>query len=844
MREDLMLNVANFEATEENYDSLREAVQRLSSASEAQFESIKKEKWYNRVFDMVTFSQKGKKRLAEQIGTVAQAQQVLVELLLRLSANDSKVSELVLQNKSCIERIQEQNIYLLSRIKHLENVALGIKKDTDINGLSDENRELLCATIYYINQKYGDSSDEQKAFANAVLKYLGVADVQMDNPFTKLGNLNNDSKRKILACCMEYMFLKDCTEECIDEYEDVLDEFDFGRKTLKEISRQIKAIYNLRGVEGFYSKYQDDTFEDFEDSFYADFLENAEIEEEFEEVDEESVELEEYYINSMFHVGSGETKRFDNKEIHIKSFINCEGTLEFHNCVIYYNESDISDEITIGEDARIGLWNCIVICKGYDKKPFISGRDIKCLWLEKTTFIDCTHFAKISNGCIKILNCKLINCVAGFIDFTMDKQSTFDMLENVIIEQGQAKYIKPLDFKEGIPSMIKTYYTGFEDSEEHRCEVFDNLFLVDGKGAISFKDRYHLEGNNMLVYKCTFKGISNNIKTFQVEDCEFIGCKNVIHASVCGMEEYGTLIANCLFENCTNIISLGDMTNGYTTKIRNSQFISCYDKIVHPTWYGDSFEMEFCEFINVSSGKNGKHMDGSCIEFTEGKNRIKKCVFNGVELRNGFLIGGKSLKKPTGIYTYIEECNFMNCTTKANTGKIIDEYVVYDTLLAKKQRASVIAINGCRGLDKINKGEASITTANYSRKTSNDEGERIGATITAEDTVGAPETLVDSLEEIVETSDVLFQMQVEDVFEIKDRGIVAVGTIDVGKIKVGDTVVLKFISGGEKEVVVRGIEMQRKLVDMGFCGDSVGILLHAVMKSEIQRGDYLVKTAK
>ena len=127
MGEEVRVNPEMYSGSQEDYDALKAAVKQLSSASQEQFETIKKEKWYNRVFDMVTFSQKGKKRIAEQVSTLAQAQQILIELLMRLSDNDSSVSRLVVESMEDIKRIQEQNLYLFSKIKKLEDISLGMK---------------------------------------------------------------------------------------------------------------------------------------------------------------------------------------------------------------------------------------------------------------------------------------------------------------------------------------------------------------------------------------------------------------------------------------------------------------------------------------------------------------------------------------------------------------------------------------------------------------------------------------------------------------------------------------------------------------------------------------------
>lgn len=298
MMEEIIFNNSEFPEDAETYDAIKTAVEVLSTISQDQFECIKKEKWYNRVFDMVTFSQKGKKRLAEQISTVAQAQQIFIEVLLRLSSNNSHIAELVSEEMNYICRIQDQNIYLLQQIQRLQNVAAGIKPDMDIKKLTDIGRKVLCSCLYMINDNNEGASDEQKRFANEVLLYIDT-DVRMDNPIAFLDELDVDSKRKILACCMEYIFLKDFSSDSFIAYRNFIDEFDFGNKTISGIKEHINSLYGLRGVEGFYSKYATGTFNGIEMSFKVDFdaedvtredsgeESNEIMDESFEEISEE-----------------------------------------------------------------------------------------------------------------------------------------------------------------------------------------------------------------------------------------------------------------------------------------------------------------------------------------------------------------------------------------------------------------------------------------------------------------------------------------------------------------------------------------------------------------------------
>jgi elongation factor Tu len=100
---------------------------------------------------------------------------------------------------------------------------------------------------------------------------------------------------------------------------------------------------------------------------------------------------------------------------------------------------------------------------------------------------------------------------------------------------------------------------------------------------------------------------------------------------------------------------------------------------------------------------------------------------------------------------------------------------------------------------------------------------------------------VDSyIPEPVRDTDKPFLMPVEDVFSITGRGTVATGRIERGKVKVGEEVEMVGL-GAVKKTVVTGVEMFRKLLDEGFAGDNVGLLLRGVAKEEIERGMVLAK---
>ena len=86
-----------------------------------------------------------------------------------------------------------------------------------------------------------------------------------------------------------------------------------------------------------------------------------------------------------------------------------------------------------------------------------------------------------------------------------------------------------------------------------------------------------------------------------------------------------------------------------------------------------------------------------------------------------------------------------------------------------------------------------------------------------------------------------FLMPVEDVFSITGRGTVATGRVERGTLHVSDEVEIVGVKEESRKVVVTGIEMFRKLLDEAQAGDNIGCLLRGVQRTEIERGQVLVK---
>ena len=105
--------------------------------------------------------------------------------------------------------------------------------------------------------------------------------------------------------------------------------------------------------------------------------------------------------------------------------------------------------------------------------------------------------------------------------------------------------------------------------------------------------------------------------------------------------------------------------------------------------------------------------------------------------------------------------------------------------------------------------------------------------------------LMDAVDSYIPTperaSDLPFLMPIEDIFSISGRGTVATGRVERGQIKVNEEVEIIGLTEERRKLVVTGLEMLRKRLDVAEAGFNVGALLRGVARDEIERGQVLAK---
>lgn len=238
-----------------NFSDLKRAVTTLTTVTEQQFKVIKNEKWYTRLFDCVTFSNKKNKRIALQIKSLAQAQSVLAEMLILLSERDKQVLELLCQNTNDIQELSKICGFLANKIQYLQNsIAFGIHTAEDINELSEIGKQTLSGCLYKLNLMYnGKSSIKQKEYADCIFKVI-KCEAKLDNLEVILETLEEKDRRLILTCCLEYIFLRKNKFKISRKLIQLIRKFDIGEKTYEQIKDNIISTYKLCGENRFIDK--------------------------------------------------------------------------------------------------------------------------------------------------------------------------------------------------------------------------------------------------------------------------------------------------------------------------------------------------------------------------------------------------------------------------------------------------------------------------------------------------------------------------------------------------------------------------------------------------------------
>ena len=434
-----------------------------------------------------------------------------------------------------------------------------------------------------------------------------------------------------------------------------------------------------------------------EDDSFANVVAGEEID--FDDLTEEN-------ITSITQIKARETKEFKNMRIHISAFIKCRGAIIIDHCVLYYNESEVRGGITLADGASIIVKNSQVICKGFDKKHFITCTGENGIVFENTTFVDCACLIEAKNAeQFRMEKCVLKNCYAGFAE--IDEETGCEILGNQIVQDclNQFYVTNIKDFRSNNIHLLRLSSAN-KTVKFHDNTVYEKaswLSNLEKREAEEYKLDY-LCCDYAEVYDCHFDGITSPITASSIKTCEFKDCKGAITAP---FFEKMTIVEKCVFKDSTDVIRTRD-----NTQIMYCSFTGCYDNIIYAEGRNGGVKVECCQFNNIKNSlKENDAYDllgerfYCCIFFRRSKeyssceNIMKECIFDGIEMEYNFLIAADGYEQPAGDVAVIEECQFANCSTKRSSKKLIKQHIDYFTVFKKRKDFLAIKIRDCSGID-------------------------------------------------------------------------------------------------------------------------------------------------
>jgi hypothetical protein len=598
-----------------------------------------------------------------------------------------------------------------------------LNTQSDIKEMADHEKELLTAILYTLAGE--QSNENQQAYIRSVQNYLGIRNAQGQIDLSAVENIENIASQKaVLQACIEYLFLAKEDASFFEEYNDSLFcHFNVNDKTKLILWENAVKIYTAAGPQGLAEKYGFAAEEDVS-------LENYSV---------QDITLEPLAIDSIFHVPAGAKKTFTAKEICLTADIHCEGELEFDHCILTYNGDEITGQIRLGDNSKLAF-HCCTICgennpKRAEKsdKYFVDGKNAgyernASVLIENSQLNDCLNFlhsaqVNLSNSKVHYTKAFTIPRDGGFLSFFL------------VVGKNLSEYRRLFEEVKDNSTVENCIFECASEEESDKIDCQEDV-LIKNFSSIS---------------GCTFTGVHGCIdcsSTDIIKNCTFYFCVNVVIKPGSLRSSSGkTVIKDCLFENCKDIILNKVLTVSYC------QFSECSGSIINMKLDFTS-RIENCEFYNITSdgqssisgrvgGNSGISFDVSPKStgsfFGEDLNRcyISHCIFDGIHQENpeytlgyygtfGFIScsldkGFKVFKKLMTALC-IESCQFRHCVAEGET-EIVHQQNTGDEVYAKE--TVVWLSDDCTGLDNVNKEGGRAENVSLRRETS--IGEFIGA---------------------------------------------------------------------------------------------------------------------
>jgi len=247
-----------------NLDSLVEAATVIMSSTEKDFEAMKSKAWYKRLWELITFSQDNKKRLAKGVGSLAQMQDIIIKIILTLSKENPQIAKLAENNRDAIngimERLYVQQDQLLAIKKALSHAVYYNR--IKLSEITPHDRRLIYCAIYkYILSYPKDSfSDAESVNAYFIKIKAAIAIPEMPDSqqfdYTALGELESKKSDELFFTIIcELTSLMEKSIENNQFYSNAVGHISLSELKQKQIWQRVEEIVRTEGKNSLVTGY-------------------------------------------------------------------------------------------------------------------------------------------------------------------------------------------------------------------------------------------------------------------------------------------------------------------------------------------------------------------------------------------------------------------------------------------------------------------------------------------------------------------------------------------------------------------------------------------------------------
>jgi len=813
---------------QQEIDTLLEAARDLQNANEANFEQIKNKTWYKRLWQMVTFSKDNQKIMAKNIDSLAGLQDIVFKLLLMSSEDSVAIYDYVMKNS--------EQLHLIAK-KHKDMYAkLIFRYDSrpDIRNMKKEHQDIIINAIF----KLVNISSADKEVDNMVQEYLNnlhncchatINPRIREFEYDEINNLHIEGHKLLAYILNEVMALSDDNSEKLSAISEVKQHLAISDKNLEIIENRIKDIVKLQGKRFIVLRYaeikiDDDFFiigeniifesdeQKFLDKEIINITSNNETNIKFlpdntKEQYSEVREIIEKHLPAVYSAWEREQHKKQAKKI--KSFIE-ENKLPL--------EIDTVIDTTIGGSAKKGL---LFTTHAIYYKPGGKEEIIKI----KYSSIKYDRNKVIHNENQKPIAISIVcdedNKIIGISDYSDINMSAFGaMLHDLSKLTEYAPTDSPMsiidmDYSVKLPYLKLLIY--FMTEHGHSCAE-----LYRFAWNLGFTDEQITE---LKQYK------SNNAE-------DIITLLSQINERV----PYGSnkslrcALIQDLFGQLPFITKSTDLTIPENEFIKNIANLYGFNNDEQLAGLKDAGQMKY----NVLNGRIKSQKD------------VKKYLA---------ALGTLTTSDSISLYTIYGSTTLITAIT-AKTGIVLSWIpvigwilgpVVYTALAGKilydkkKENAEfkkivieAIDMEIKNYKEAINKISKNSNLGLMSEKKVLEENMSIITKI--EQNLRKDDDIKDNKNEKAINKDVNFRMTIDEVISITGRGIVAFGTIELGKIETNDKVyVINSKTGIKLNSAITGIEISRKLVNSACICEEVALMLRGLTENDVNIGDVVIK---